>query len=175
LRIARIPVAAALTIVFALPLRAETGWLIDFQEALAFSRQEGKIILADFTGSDWCKWCQRLESEVFAKSQFQAWARENVILLKIDFPRLKLQPLKYKYQNEYLAKKYRVKSYPTILFLEHDGSIAGKMGYMRGGADNWIARAESLINRHKAQGAGSDRRNRSLRDKVDRFFERYFH
>jgi len=71
----------------------EAKWYSDFDEAAKISKKTNKPILANFTGSDWCGWCIRLDKEVFSKKEFQKWADENVVLLTVDFPRRKKLPL----------------------------------------------------------------------------------
>ena len=47
------------------------GWLVDFEKAAELSIKSGKPILANFTGSDWCGWCIRLQKEVFITPKFK--------------------------------------------------------------------------------------------------------
>ena len=70
----------------------DEGWLVDLEEAYNQSKQTDKPILANFTGSDWCGWCKKLRAEVFSRPEFKTWAKENVILLELDFPRRKRLP-----------------------------------------------------------------------------------
>ena len=66
----------------AITVSAQDGkWLDSFDEAIKESKKTGKPILANFTGSDWCGWCIRLDKEVFSKSEFKEWADKNVVLL----------------------------------------------------------------------------------------------
>ena len=37
-------------------------WLTDVPTALQKAKQENKILLLDFTGSDWCGWCVKLKN-----------------------------------------------------------------------------------------------------------------
>ena len=76
------------------------GWLLDFEKAAELSIKTGKPILANFTGSDWCGWCIRLQKEVFITPKFKKWANENVVLLELDYPRRTPQTDKIKKQNE---------------------------------------------------------------------------
>ena len=62
-------------------------WNTDMNKSIELSEKTGKPILLFFTGSDWCGWCKKLVREVFAKPEFAKWAKENVILVEIDFPR----------------------------------------------------------------------------------------
>src|SRR5689334_15851945 len=61
-------------------------WLTDLPTALAKAKAEGKSVLMDFTGSDWCPWCIRLRKEIFDQTAFQKFADENLILVELDFP-----------------------------------------------------------------------------------------
>jgi len=128
---------------------AAEGWLTDYDQAVAEAKKTGKLILADFTGSDWCGWCIRLKKEVWDTEQFAAWAKENVVLLELDFPRKSEQPDALKKQNRALAEKYEIRGFPTILFLTPEGEVAGRSGYLRGGAKNWTDNADTLIEAHR--------------------------
>ncbi|MCA9784845.1 MAG: thioredoxin family protein, partial [Candidatus Cloacimonetes bacterium] len=45
-------------------------WITDYEEALKLAKKERKLVLVDFTGSDWCGWCIKLKDEVFSKEEF---------------------------------------------------------------------------------------------------------
>ena len=90
------------------------GWLVDLDEAYEISLKEKKPILANFTGSDWCGWCKKLDADVFSKPEFQAWAKENVVLLELDFPRRFQIPAKNQQQNAAMQQALQVTGYPTI-------------------------------------------------------------
>ncbi len=90
------------------------GWLVDLDEAYAMSQKEGKPILANFTGSDWCGWCKRLSMEVFSKPEFKQWAKDNVILLELDFPKRTQLPDKYQRQNYKMSNAFKITGFPTI-------------------------------------------------------------
>ncbi len=90
------------------------GWLVKMDEAYAESKKTGKPILANFTGSDWCGWCKRLTSSVFAKDDFKKWAADNVILLELDYPRRKTLPEDIRNQNAQLQQAFKVRGFPTV-------------------------------------------------------------
>ena len=73
-------------------------WYTDINEASAIAKKENKPMMLFFTGSDWCGWCVRLQNEVFRTPEFEKWAKENVVLVELDFPKnnLKQKPLKLK-------------------------------------------------------------------------------
>jgi thiol:disulfide interchange protein len=93
---------------------AKEGWLVDLDEAYAQSHKEGKPIMANFTGSDWCGWCKRLDASVFSQPDFKTWAKKNVILLELDFPRYKQIPEKNRNQNYAMQNALKVTGYPTV-------------------------------------------------------------
>ena len=121
---------------------ADSVWTTDFKEALAKAKKEKKYVIADFTGSDWCGWCIKLKDEVFAKPEFLEWAKENAVLLELDFPRKTKLPAELKEQNEKLAKEFKISGYPTIVFLDGNGKELGRGGYVAGGPAKWIEQAE---------------------------------
>jgi thiol-disulfide isomerase/thioredoxin len=117
---------------------SNAGWLVDLEEAYSVSKTQGKPILANFTGSDWCGWCKRLTAAVFSKPEFKKWADENVVLLELDFPRRTSIPNKYRQQNMNLQRAFKVSGFPTIWVFNLDKnastnqyqiSALGKTGY----------------------------------------------
>ena len=134
------------TLLFALPLLAqEAAWLTKYEEAKELAKKENKLILADFTGSDWCGWCIKLKEEVFSKPEFATWAKDKVVLLELDFPRKTELPAELKEQNEKLRKEHGVQGYPTVLLLDAEGKKVGEMGYEEGGPALWTKKADVQI------------------------------
>ena len=89
-------------------------WYSDFQKANEISKKTGKPIFGFFTGSDWCGWCTRLKQNVFSKEAFIKWAKEEVVLLELDFPRRTQLPANIAKQNRELAQLFKVRGYPTV-------------------------------------------------------------
>src|SRR5213593_3012649 len=87
----------------------ELNWLTDLPKAQAQAKKENKLVMLDFTGSDWCGWCIKLNKEVFSKSEFAEYAKKNLVLVEVDFPRRKAQSADQKKANEALQGKYNVK------------------------------------------------------------------
>jgi thioredoxin-related protein len=136
---------ALITSLFALtllPLRADDAWMTDHAKALEKAKVENKPVVMDFTGSDWCGWCIKLDKEVFNTPAFKSYAEKNLVLLKLDFPRRKALPPALKKQNEELASKHGIRGYPTIIVLNPEGNPIGQLGYRPGGPQAWIAELE---------------------------------
>src|SRR5690348_6346760 len=83
-------------------------WHTNLAEVHELSKASHKPIFAFFTGSDWCGWCTRLQNDVFSKPEFIAWAKKNVILLELDFPRRKQLPEDLQQQNNSLQQALRI-------------------------------------------------------------------
>jgi len=110
---------------------AELGkWTQDFDAAVKLAGEKNKPILVNFTGSDWCGWCKLMDKKVFAEKQWQEFAKENILLVTIDFPRDKsIVPAKYKHRNEKLQAKFGVRGFPTFIVLDQDGETqVGQLG-----------------------------------------------
>ena len=121
-----------------------TKWFDSYENAHRESLRTGKPILAAFTGSDWCGPCISLKKKVFDSPEFQTWSDEKVVLLELDFPKKTNQDPKLKTQNTGLARKYDIKGYPTVLFLDANGDSMGKLGHSTD-AKQWIASAERKL------------------------------
>ena len=126
-------------------------WLTDLEQAKKTAAEKKLPILADFSGSDWCGWCIKLDSEVFSKKEFKDFARGNLVLFMADFPRTKKQDEKTRKQNAELMKKYEVEGFPTVLMMDAEGKVFARTGYEPGGAAAYIAHLKELIAGWKKQ------------------------
>jgi len=125
--------------------RAEGSWLTDYKQAQQESKANNKLLLVNFTGSDWCGWCIKFDKEVFSQPKFKEYASKNLILLEIDFPRAKEQAVSLRKQNQELASQYQVEGFPTLVVLNGDGKkVWEHVGYLPGGPDAVIAELEKL-------------------------------
>ena len=127
-------------------------WNTNLVAAVDKSIAENKPLFLFFTGSDWCGWCKRLQAEVFFKPEFEQWAKDNVVLMELDFPRRTAQSEDIKTQNMNILRMFGVRGYPTIWFVnptKQDAEInfakIESTGYVAGGPEAWIAEAERLL------------------------------
>jgi thioredoxin-related protein len=123
---------------------AEPAWMTDLAKAQEKAKTEKKLVMLDFTGSDWCGWCIKLHKEVFSTADFAEYAKDNLVLVEVDFPQKKKQSAAQKKANEALQGKYKVEGYPTIIVLNAEGKKVGQLGYQPGGPKPFIAQLEKL-------------------------------
>ena len=139
--------------------KEELTWHTDLQKAITVAQKEKKPLMLFFTGSDWCGWCHKLQKEVFFQDPFKKWAKENVVLVEVDFPSkngeaFKRQTDEIRQQNNLLQQQFSVRGYPTVWFVNPEKTKEGKInlsqlgqtGYVAGGAQNWIDGAVTIIN-----------------------------
>jgi protein disulfide-isomerase len=132
-----LPVAVALAGM--LTLHAGSEWGTDYKAALETAAKQKRLVLLDFTGSDWCGWCIKMDKDTFAKPEFEKFAADNLVLLEVDFPNNKPQPEAIKAQNAGLAKKFGVDGYPTFVLVDASGKeVARHVGYLQGGPAAFI-------------------------------------
>ncbi|MFS4484146.1 thioredoxin family protein [Hyunsoonleella sp. 2307UL5-6] len=128
-------------------------WHTDMAKASQISIEENKPLLMFFTGSDWCGWCKRLQREVFLTDEFKNWAKDNVVLVELDFPRRKQLDKKTQIQNYQLQNLFKVRGYPSVIFAKPEKKEGNKMnlnqigstGYVKGGTDKWLLTVNSFL------------------------------
>lgn len=115
------------------------GWLTNFEEAKAQAKAEGKNILVEFHGSDWCPPCIKLNEEILSHEAFKVLAGKALVLVDADFPRKsKLSP-EQKEHNDKLASQFGVRYFPTILILTSKGEVLDKsVGFPEGGLEEFL-------------------------------------
>lgn len=113
-------------------------WIQDFAKAKAEAKAAQKDLLVDFTGSDWCGWCIKLDSEVFSQEAFRTTAPQHFVLVKLDYPRNEnLVTKEIRAQNEQLQSEYSIQGFPTILLMDDEGRVYAQTGYQQGGPDSY--------------------------------------
>lgn len=127
------------------PSEADALWTTYSQAVLDKAKTENKYILLDFTGSDWCGWCIKLNSEVFSQPEFITYAKDNLICVEVDFPQRKKISAEQKKINEELANTMGVRGFPTIFILDPNGKVVGKTGYKQGGAEAYVKHIKEII------------------------------
>ena len=108
--------ALFLTVTFA--TAAQEDWATDLEAAFTKAKKENKNVLVEFTGSDWCPTCKKIDEEVFASKKFTSAASKEFILVKLDFPEKDKALAK---KNTPYAEKYGVKVYPYVILFDAEG------------------------------------------------------
>ena len=139
-------IAAGLGAVLALSAQAETPWLTDYKKAQEQAKSSNKLLLIEFTGSDWCPPCRMLQKEVLSTPEFKDLASKNFVLVEIDFPRTKEQSRELVEQNQMLAQRFGIQGFPSIIILNTDGKKLGELvGYdPRAGWKGYIESLEKI-------------------------------
>jgi protein disulfide-isomerase len=125
--------------------KTDPMWMTDFEAAKARATELKRPILVDFSGSDWCGWCIKLDKEVFKQTEFKSFAEKELVLFLADYPRSTPQAAGLKKQNEALMAQYRVEGFPTVLILDAGGRELARTGYQRGGAAAYVKHLQELL------------------------------
>lgn len=165
----KIIIAAQAVLKEALQLEAQINWLQDFE--MAKEQAAGKsgsqtmgaqLVMAFFTGSDWCPYCQALTTEVFQDTGFRIWFNQRFMVpFMADFPESASQSVAVIEQNQKLYKQYNITAFPTVVAIKvspgyckpdgtcviNESEVGRVVGYMPGsGVDSWIASFSAAAN-----------------------------
>lgn len=116
-------------------------WLVDFSKAKRIAKEENKVIILVFQGSDWCAPCIKLDKEVWSTDIFKQHATENYVMLQADFPRKRKNGLSKEQSkaNALLADRYNPRGFfPFVVVLDATGKVLGKESYKKVGAEGFI-------------------------------------
>ena len=131
-------------------LRAESGWSTDYKKAQDEAKASHKLLLLNFTGSDWCGYCIQLDRAILSKPEFKEYATKNLILAEIDYPRRggpkwNAQSKELQKQNMELAERYQIEGFPTLVVLNGDGKTVWRYdGYFNGGIAAFLAELDKV-------------------------------
>ncbi|MDB6081914.1 MAG: putative disulfide bond isomerase, partial [Chlamydiia bacterium] len=117
--------------------KKELHWMTNYTEALAVAQKESKPLFLYFTGSDWCGWCFKMDSEILASDDFIDIVGNKFVFVSVDFPVYKeLTPALTK-QNEELKEQYKIHGFPTIIILDQAGKEFATLNYRQGGGKSY--------------------------------------
>lgn len=124
--------------------QSDTLWQTNYKQALEQAAKEKKNVLLDFTGSDWCPYCVQMDREVLSQPEFKTFAAENLILVKLDFPRRKQLSPGESEQNHRLGQQFSIEGFPTYILLDPTGKeVKRQVGYLQGGPKVFIGWARA--------------------------------
>jgi thioredoxin-related protein len=140
-----VPIAVALTLSTASCARADQAWTSDYEKAQQEAKASHKLLLIDFTGSDWCGFCFQLDKAILSQPQFKDYASKNLVLVEVDFPRRKAQSIETRKQNQELAQRYQVEGFPTLVVLNGEGKTLWRYdGLYVGGIAAFLAELDKV-------------------------------
>ena len=122
------------------------GWTADYDAAKKQAAAEKKDLLLDFTGSDWCGWCIKLDKEVFQKDAFKTGVKDKLVLVEVDFPKDKSKLSDAtQAQNEKLRGEFKIKGYPSIVLCDAGGKPYAQTGYQADGPEKYVTHLNTLM------------------------------
>lgn len=98
--------------------KAPKGWETDVDAAIALAKKDGKSVMLEFTGSDWCPPCIMMGKKVFSQDKFVEAASKDFVLVHLDFPQGDKELAE---KNQPLAEKYKIEGFPTVILLDAEG------------------------------------------------------
>jgi thioredoxin-related protein len=129
----------------AVSARADSAWGINYKKAQEEAKASNKLVLLNFTGSDWCGYCIQFDRLILSQPQFKDYAAKNLILVEIDFPRQKPQNVETRKQNQELAERYQVEGFPTLILLNGEGKTVWRFdGFYTAGVAAFLAELDKV-------------------------------
>ena len=129
-------------------------------EILSLAQKENKLVFID-AYTTWCRPCKEMSKNVFTKSPAGKYFNEHFISVKIDME---------KGEGPAIGLKYIVKSYPTLLFIDSEGTLVHKVaGYQS--VENLIKQAKKATNPQSSLAAMEERYK--IGDRDPNFLEKY--
>jgi len=116
-------------------------WQTDFKIAKEIASKEHKKLILVFQGSDWCGPCIKLDKEVWSQDEFKTYAKNNFVMVKVDFPKRKKNKLTAEQQekNYQLAEIYNKQGFlPRVIILNENGKVLGETGYKKMTPEKYI-------------------------------------
>jgi thioredoxin-related protein len=139
-----------LTFILATFLFSNVTWLGDFSTATSEASKEDKLILINFSGSDWCGPCIRLRKEILESSTFEGYAKDHLVLVRADFPRQKKNQLDAAQvkRNEALADKYNPEGkFPFTILVDKNGKVLKQWdGFPNESPDQFVSDINPIAN-----------------------------
>ncbi len=127
-----------------------TLWISNLTLAKVAAAEKGHPIMLVFSGSDWCKPCIKLKTQILLTDTFSIYAKDHFVLLNLDFPRKAKNKLSTEQQahNDELASKYNMEgTFPLVVIIDVDGKVLASTGYLDLSPAEYISHLESLLNK----------------------------
>jgi protein disulfide-isomerase len=82
---------------------------------------------------------------VFSKDEFKSYAKDNLVLLLVDWPQRAPNSKEVQAKSRPLMEKFNVEGFPTVFILDPEGKTVAKTGYQAGGPEAYVAHIKQLI------------------------------
>jgi thioredoxin-related protein len=124
-----------------------------WDEILAKAADQDKIIFVD-AYADWCGPCKMMDKNVFSNTSVGEYYNETFLNVKIDME---------KGEGPGLARKYKVRAYPSFLFVDSNGELVHRgIGYQP--VDQFLALGQAASDTENGIGSLEKRFKRGERD-----------
>lgn len=147
-------VGALLALAMTAPALPEAA---NLDEALARASAEKRDVFVDFTGTDWCKACIHLRTQIVDSDAFEAAFGEKYVLVSVDFPRtpaLVAQiPDDEKRRRESLLTSYRIAGLPGVVLMDEKGMPYEIINGTRRTPEEYIALVNAGLQKRAARDA----------------------
>jgi thioredoxin-related protein len=138
-------ILVALGLLGAVSARADSAWGTNYKKAQEETKASNKLVLLNFTGSDWCGYCIQFDRLILSQPEFKDYAAKNLVLVEIDFPRQKPQSVETRKQNQELAERYQVEGFPTLIVLNGEGKTVWRFdGFYTAGVAAFLAELDKV-------------------------------
>ena len=131
------------------------------EAALTAVANNGRNVMLDFTGTDWCTACIHLRDKIMATPEFEQALGDKVVLVEVDFPRtpaLKEQITPEEWERrESLLASYALEALPAVVLLDSEGLPYGVIRGTRPKPADYIALVQEAL-------AARNARNKALKD-----------
>lgn len=123
----------------------------DFEKALAEAKKDGKVLMLEFTGSQWCPPCKMLHKYVLNTDKFLKHAKDKLKVVVADFERSgKPRDAANAAQYAKLADTYELTGFPTIILINpQSGYIEKIVGFQIQSPEELIAKTEEVAKTKK--------------------------
>jgi thioredoxin-related protein len=130
-------------------------WVNNLEQAEQKAQTEHKLIILNFSGSDWCGPCMRMHKEIFDSENFLKYTNDHLILVNADFPRMKKNQLSKDLQksNDLLAEKYNSEgSFPCTILLDSKGKVIYTWkGFYNNGTESFIYEIKQFVEKNRTK------------------------
>jgi thiol:disulfide interchange protein len=126
-------------------------WYTNYSKASDVAIESSKLLLLNFSGSDWCKACNEWGKQIFVSDAFKRLSADRLVLINADFPRYgkNYLPQELRQQYDVLMHKYNPqKQFPYSVLIDTKGRKLKEWNLSQlFSKDNFMQELTSAVNR----------------------------